>query len=449
MKRVARAAVVWFLLAIAPAAARERNVLPEDAARAVEAAIAQLGAETPPAAAEEAIRFLVDHWETSAEPLRRAKASAQGMQLVRIVSVLETMERQHRARKGERESALRNILLAEPTLRFLLALVWFIATIVVARAARHHWVPALEGFAETFQIHVDPRTLVGIERLIEGIIVLVGTNVGVSLFVIQGLPVEAKAYYGGIRSQVFNGLFFLACGYGLLKVIDVAFDSLARRMAGADERAVRIFRNGVKTMLIAVTVLVVLENLAIDIVSLQIAAAVAGLAGALAARETLANVFGRVTAFAERAFQVGDRVVVGDIDGYVEAVGVQSTRLRTQEGAVATIPNGLLSRAVVLNLSRRPHTRRTFPIHLALTASAVQVEKAAEIVREVLSADDQVQDFWVCVTGITPRGVEIQVNVWCRQTDTRRALEEFDAIHLEIKKRFDTEGITPHLAREP
>lgn len=448
-----RRILVWTVLAaiLAPLAApaREPNVLPEDFSRAVEAAIAGLSGDADPAVVEESRAFLLRYHDESAEPLRQAKASAKGVKLLRIVSVLQTMEDQRRQHKEEDDRRLRQILLHEPTLRFLLGIAWLVATLVAARLARNHWVPLLEGYVQSHRVHVDQRTLTGIERLVEGIIILAGVNVGVTLFVMQGLPPETKAYYNGIRSQAFGALLFLACGYGLLKVVDVVFDTLSRRLATEeDDRLVPILRHGVKGVLTAATVLVVLENLSIGIGSLLLVLGVAGLAAAFAARETLANFFALASILAARPFQVGDRIVVEGIDGYVESIGLLGFRIRTQEGTSASIPNAAAARSPVNNLSRRPHTRRLFSLFLDLGTPRDRIARAADIVREILEKDAEIQDSWVFLSGTTPRGFELQVDLWCRGADTRRVHEKLEEVHLAIKRRFDEEGLTPHLARE-
>lgn len=429
--------------------AREPNVLPEDLIRAVEAAIAGLAADAEGPVVEECRAFLLVHYDASADPLKQAKLRAKGIQLVRIVSILQTMERERRQHKEEEDRRLRTLLLDEPTLRFLLGGAWLVATLVVARLVRNHWVPVLEGYVQSHRVHVDQKTLLGIERLVEGIIILAGVNTGITLFVMQGLPAETKAYYNGIRSQAFGGLLFLACGYGLLKVIDVVFDTLGRRVSSEeDDRLVPILRHGVKGVLAAATVLVVLENLSIGVGSLLLVMGVAGLAMAFAARETLSNLFALVPILAERPFRVGDHVIVEGLDGYVEGTGLMGFRLRTQEGTLAVIPNAAVARGVVNNLSRRPHTRRVFSLFMDLAVPRERIERAIDVVRGVLEKDAEIQDFWVFLAATTPNGHEIRVDLWCRGSDTRRAHEKVGQIHLAVKRRFDEEGLTPHLARD-
>ena len=83
-----------------------------------------------------------------------------------------------------------------------------------------------------------------------------------------------------------------------------------------------------------------------------------GLAIGLAAQDTIKNFFGSIMIFSDRPFELGERVQVGDYDGVVETVGFRSTRLRTLDGHVVTMPNGELANMSIRNVSKRPNIRR-------------------------------------------------------------------------------------------
>ena len=71
---------------------------------------------------------------------------------------------------------------------------------------------------------------------------------------------------------------------------------------------------------------------------------------ALAAKETLANLFGSIAVLVDRTFQVGDKIKQGDVTGVVERIGLRSTRVRTDEGYLVSIPNQLITNAPVTNM---------------------------------------------------------------------------------------------------
>ena len=72
---------------------------------------------------------------------------------------------------------------------------------------------------------------------------------------------------------------------------------------------------------------------------------IGGIGFAFAARDTLGNFFGSLTVVVDRPFQVGDWVVIGDVEGTVEDVGFRSSRIRTFYNSLVTIPNGNLVRS--------------------------------------------------------------------------------------------------------
>ena len=82
---------------------------------------------------------------------------------------------------------------------------------------------------------------------------------------------------------------------------------------------------------------------------------VGGLALAVAAQDTIKNFFGSLMLFVDKPFEMGDRIVAGDTDGTVEEVGLRSTRIRTPEGHLVTIPKGNW-------LTRRSGTFQNAPI---------------------------------------------------------------------------------------
>jgi MscS family membrane protein len=94
---------------------------------------------------------------------------------------------------------------------------------------------------------------------------------------------------------------------------------------------------------------------------------IGGLAFAFAAKDTIENFFGSITVIADRPFQVGDWVVIGDTEGTVEELGFRSTRVRTFYNSLITLPNATLVRATVDNYGRRKYRRVKTHIGISTT----------------------------------------------------------------------------------
>jgi MscS family membrane protein len=80
---------------------------------------------------------------------------------------------------------------------------------------------------------------------------------------------------------------------------------------------------------------------------------VAGLAASLAAQDAMKSFFGTLLLIGERVFRIGDRILVNGIEGVVEQVGFRSTRLRTDEGSLLTVPNSVIASSPINNMGVR------------------------------------------------------------------------------------------------
>ena len=107
---------------------------------------------------------------------------------------------------------------------------------------------------------------------------------------------------------------------------------------------------------------------------------------ALAARPTLENIFGGLTLFADRSVKVGERCCFGDKDGYVQAIGLRSTRILAMNGDLISIPNSKFSELELVNKSRRDRTLFSQTIGLRYETTAEQLRFVLVKLREMIVA---------------------------------------------------------------
>jgi len=154
-----------------------------------------------------------------------------------------------------------------------------------------------------------------------------------------------------------------------------------------DDQLVPLARKTMKFVLLIVATLFILQNLNVDVGSLLAGLGLGGLAIALAAKDTLANVFGSVTIFADRPFQIGDWVSVSGIEGTVEEVGFRSTRIRTFYKSLVTVPNSTVANATIDNFGERTMRRLKFTLSLTYETTPDQMEAYVEGVRAILASN--------------------------------------------------------------
>ena len=171
---------------------------------------------------------------------------------------------------------------------------------------------------------------------------------------------------------------------------------------------------------------------------------IGGLAVALAAQDTLKNFFGSIMIMLDKPFNVGQRVTFGGYDGMVEEIGFRSTRLRTLTGHVVTIPNEKIATDSVENIARRPSIRRLTNITITYDTPLDKVQKAVEIIREILDNHEGMDpDFppRVYFNEFNADSLNILVVYWYFPPDYWAYLEFTQRVNMEIMQRFEEEGI--------
>ncbi len=182
--------------------------------------------------------------------------------------------------------------------------------------------------------------------------------------VLQLSPGIARYVILGLKA--FLPLFGTIVVYRLVGVLAIYLQKMAGKTESTlDDQMVPLVRKTLKSFVVIVGGLFILENLNIPILPLITGLSIGGLAFALAAQDTIKNFFGSLMIFIDKPFQIGDWITTGDIDGTVEEVGFRSTRVRTFRNSVVYVPNGQLADSTIDNHGLRQYRR--FFTHIALT----------------------------------------------------------------------------------
>lgn len=138
---------------------------------------------------------------------------------------------------------------------------------------------------------------------------------------------------------------------------------------------------------------------------------IGGLAIAFASKETLSNVFGAGILLTDRPFQTGDRIIAGDVNGWVEAVGLRSTRIRMLDDSVIVVPNGKLADMPIVNRGARRRQVLSKTLLVTSGGSPERLDALTEGIRNRLSSDPMfiAEDMEVNVAEVDRHGVEIEI----------------------------------------
>ncbi|MEC9464214.1 MAG: mechanosensitive ion channel family protein [Myxococcota bacterium] len=212
-----------------------------------------------------------------------------------------------------------------------------------------------------------------------------------------------------------------------------------------DDQLVPLARRALKIFIVSIGTVFVLQNLNYDVASLIAGLGIGGLAFALAAKDTIANLFGSATIFASRPFQIGDWVVIGgSTEGVVESVGFRSTRVRTFYNSLISIPNAKVADAVVDNYGAREFRRFKMTIGLTYDTTTEQMQAYVEGVRAILKNNPSIRQdaFEVHFNSFGDSSLNVLVYSFLKVPDWSTELREKHNLMLEFMRLADKVGVS-------
>jgi small-conductance mechanosensitive channel len=191
----------------------------------------------------------------------------------------------------------------------------------------------------------------------------------------------------------------------------------------------------------AVTVLMVLDNFAVNITTLIASLGIGGVAVALATQNILGDLFASLSIMLDKPFEVGDFIIVGDVLGSVEHIGLKTTRLRGLGGEQVVFSNGELLKSRIHNHKRMQTRRVAFVLRVAYGTSEEKLCRIPRIVREVVTARKEVEFERAHFFLWGEWSLNFEVVYHFQSPDYVRHMDAQQDIFLEIYRRFQQAGI--------
>jgi MscS family membrane protein len=265
-------------------------------------------------------------------------------------------------------------------------------------------------------------------------------------------PIEGiSAVFGRGWSQVTKAVAAIAVAYAIYRLVDIVEFYLTRWTSKTktklDDMLVPVVRKSLRvTIAILATLWIADGILGAQIRTILLGAGVGGIAIALAAKETIANFFGSLTIFTDRPFQIDELIDIEGNMGVVEDVGFRSTRIRTLEGHLVTVPNSVVTNTVVKNIGRRPFIRRTSNITITYDSGHAKTHGAVEIIKEILAQVPEVNTDpekppRVYFSDFNDWSLNIYMSYWVKPANYWLYHQVNERVNFEIMKHFEAEKI--------
>ncbi len=256
----------------------------------------------------------------------------------------------------------------------------------------------------------------------------------------------------GFQSLLFTTLsllIVLAIGHFAYRQVDV-IDAWLKGFAKDDSVNIDMMLIPIvgKSIRVAVVILVILQAAQImsdqPITSILAGIGIGGLALGLAAQDTIRNFFGSLMIFADKPFNVGELINLEDKLGVVAEVGVRTTKIRTLDGHMLTVPNGNLANMTIHNIGKRQFIRRVFDVTITYDTPPEKVDRAVEILKEILDNHEGMNDELppkVFFDDLNADSLNLKAFYWYHPPDYWQYMQFTEWVNREVFRQFNDEGI--------
>ncbi len=280
------------------------------------------------------------------------------------------------------ESLLQLDVASFPVWRIAAAGLLLIAGVAFRRFLLDRLLAPLRRFVDRTESDHDERLLAAVERPVGWIVNLVAVYFAVLVLALPDPLVR-------VVSLILQTIGTVMVAWMLNEIVDVVLEVLGdfadETDSEIDDYLVPVVGRVVRVGLFALVFIVIVQQWGYDVTSLLAGLGIGGLAFALAAKPTLSNWFGSIMLFTDRPFGIGDWIEIDAGEGFVEEVGLRSTRIRTWEDSLITIPNADIASKSIENLSARRRRRIRADVSLTYSTDSAQLRTIVEGIREVLA----------------------------------------------------------------
>ena len=330
------------------------------------------------------------------------------------------------------------VFLGNPLLEWGLALCYILGSVVIARLVYSLFKGVLKRLAAKTEKKWDDILVDQIEEPIALGVVILGCWLGYS-HLHFGESVDL------FMEHVFQILTAINVTWLAARLLDSVVSNVIEHMNRRTDGSMvaqfgPILQKTLRSSVWILGIISALTNAGYDVGALLAGVGIGGLAMAMAAKDFVANIFGGVTVFVDKPFSAGDRIKVNGIDGTVQEIGIRSTRIKTLENRLVTIPNHQFTDQVIENVTTEPSRKMKGELGLTYDTTPEQIEEALGILTEiVLEAGRTENEYTVWFSGFGDFSLNVSVIYFIRKGEHWANVP--NEINFQILRRFNAAGL--------
>ena len=223
----------------------------------------------------------------------------------------------------------------------------------------------------------------------------------------------------------------------------ILFTNFLRRLKNSETSSEFIIFNFAGRLLIwALIILLMLDNLGIKVVPLMAGLGVGGIAIALAVQKILGDLFASISIMLDKPFEMGDMVVVGEHSGFIEQIGLKTTRMRSITGEQLIISNSDLLESRIRNYKRMQERRVNLFFGVTHQTSRENLEKIPQIIKEIVDNQKNARFDRAHLQKIGDFSMIYECVYWSTSPDYKTFMDVQQSVNLAMIGAFAEKGIS-------
>ncbi|CAM3167142.1 mechanosensitive ion channel family protein [Sporolactobacillus spathodeae] len=301
------------------------------------------------------------------------------------------------------------------------------------------------------QIAIDQALLASFRKPIVLILLATGLFLAFSY-----LPIPASGM--SLITRFYHSLATVSIGWGFYlfsNTINIFFAHVHDRYDLQFNTIIIPFLSKIaKFVVVIFTAVAILDQWNYHVTGLITGLGIGGLAIAMAAKDTLSNFFGGLVIITDAPFTIGELIQSGTIEGIVEDINFRSTRIRTADQALVTVPNSTLANQPITNMSRLGKRRVLIHTPLEINTSSQQLQNCLSRIRQLLSVNDAIYEDgqMVWLDKISSASLDLSIQFFTKTVDFNEwtlIKENFNLAILQILYEEHVELASTRLTQAP
>ncbi len=322
----------------------------------------------------------------------------------------------------------------------LIALAIFIAFLVLRKLLTKIIFGFFQKFANKSSFILDKYIFNSFEKPLRFLFVIVGVYIPLSILV-------HKVEHQLILDKIFRSFLIYIVAWGFYNITSSSsefFKKIFKKYELENDRILFPFISKVlRIVIVFLSASIIIQEWGYNVEGFIAGLGLGGLAFALAAQDTIANVFGGLVIITEKPFGLDDWIETPSVEGSVEDISFRSTRIRTFAHAMVTVPNATLAKEAITNWSRMGKRRITFNLGIMYSTPHTKIENSIKRIKKLLNEDEEIHKETIFVTfdKFDNSSLNIFTYFFTKTTIWGEYLRVKEKINFGIMKILEEEGV--------